>query len=230
MRIVEFVTDDDEPGSPVGGLIRRGCTRRLIAGKAAGGGAGSRPLQSDAAAIRLHSRPSDGCAMASPLAFISDELWDFAAARAAPEDFTDSIAEDCEAVEVSADDLSRAPVVGLPDERPVLPDPDPARVLAEATGPVRVRGVLWPVVEGRLAVLVFLNGRGQGYYPLIEDGTLDSRVTDATAEENGQTHSEALEDWSELLDKFRRRRHSGEGVALFRCSLSGRVFGTYALP
>lgn len=168
--------------------------------------------------------------MASTLAFISDELWDFAAARAAPEDFTYSIAEDCEAVEVSADDLSRAPVVGLPGERPVPLDPDPARLLAEATGPVRVRGALWPVVEGRLAVLVFLDGRGQVYHPLIKDGTLDSCVTDATGEVNGQTRAEALEEWSQLLDKVRRRKHSGEGVALFRCSLSGRVFGTYVLP
>lgn len=166
----------------------------------------------------------------NPHAFLSDEIWDHGAGRAVPEDFAQPLADDTVAVPVSSGDLRRAPVVPLSPTQRRVPDDDPARTLAQATGPVRVSGALWPVAEGRLTTLVFLQGRGERSFPLIDDGTFDTCLTDATARQNGQTHAEALRDWQDVLDRIRRKRHSGEGIALFQCSVSGHVFGTYVLP
>jgi len=166
----------------------------------------------------------------SPYAFIADEIWDHAAALAAEEDFSEPMAEGTIASEVSMDDLCRAPIVPLlQGQQPVAAVDHPNSLLAKLTGPLRVRGAIWPFVDRRLCVLVFLQGRGERFFEMIDEGLLETCLSEATAIHNGQSLDEALQDWRDLLKRVRQKRHSGEGIALFQCSQSGKIFGTYVL-
>jgi hypothetical protein len=104
------------------------------------------------------------------------------------------------------------------------------RRLSETLGAGSVQGAHWPLCCDRLTTLVFLHGAGIDGLVLIDRGGARGCLLASVAQAAGQALDEALTGWDALVEQVRRRRHSGEGMALFHCRACGRVYGAYAEP
>lgn len=113
-----------------------------------------------------------------------------------------------------------------------LPLPPPGTLatqevrLAAVRGGGHVVGVEWPVCCDRLAVLHFHNGAGETLDAALDAGILD----DCLLREGAPAPSEDRAQWAEMMERVRKRKHSGEGMSVFRCAACGRLYGSWSMP
>ncbi len=134
-------------------------------------------------------------------------------------------------VVVRVDDRARelAPRVSLPDDAvlpPRAPLEEQEELLSRVEGGGRIAGVEWPVCCDRLAVLRFHQGTGETLVPALEAGELDACLLS----EGRLAADDERAIWSQTLDSFRRHRHGGDGLALLRCGVCARVYGSWVIP